>query len=722
MMPPGTTGTARAWGRFFLAWNLYPVPVPRKKKAPMISGWPSLRLTPADVDEHFTDEANIGILNGLTTTGAGGFIDIDLDDPGARAMAHEFLPPTKWRYGRSSSPESHWGFVATPVIPTKKFADPEGVETTLVEYRSIGTHTLAPGSTHPESNEVYRFDGEPGAPTRLAARDLLNDVICLACAALLLRHWPGLGTRHDTACAAAGFLLRQDVSDADVLRIVCQAAKRGGQQDHRADVRSTIAKFHAGQDVTGSRTLVTLLTGEGARTVAHLRHWTQDLQRRGPRPDARDVETGNSRFGGPPPPTLDPEPPVSPPATKRPVTLPDGFIRDYVEAAQRRTDAPAEAHTLAAVIALSALAGPRLRLPLAHRRDGMRLVLWGMNVVDSTGGRKTTVNELALDVIRRTLGEEAILPWQGSPEAFIQSFAARDGQSSVFARDEYSGLLAMMKRGGYVAGLTQNFIRAFDGLPIVMARVAKKKKDGAPVDDTDRVLDPFLVKLCAATRTSFLEVASIEDVLDGLLARFTFTTGTAEERPMARMTPAVEDAWSAVLARARDFHARGQALQGIALPDEVLQAEWDLEQRLKALAGAHPRPDAARPALKRLAETVIKVAALLSLENALGEATVGLDHFDAAAVLASPWITTTLGLIADLGRTKFQARCDAVLATIRARPEGIARRPLYRAHRGLNSREFDEVCLALDQQGYIEETEIRGTKGGNPTFVYKARG
>ena len=35
----------------------------------------------------------------------------------------------------------------------------------------------------------------------------------------------------------------------------------------------------------------------------------------------------------------------------------------------------------------------------------------------------------------------------------------------MFARDEYTGFLAPMKHGGYVAGLRQDFIRADDGLP-----------------------------------------------------------------------------------------------------------------------------------------------------------------------------------------------------------------------------------------------------------------
>jgi hypothetical protein len=252
-----------------------------------------------------------------------------------------------------------------------------------------------------------------------------------------------------------------------------------------------------------------------------------------------------------------------------------------------------------------------------------------------------------------------------------------------------------------------------------MARVAKMKKGGERADDTDRVHDPYLVKLCAATRTSFIEVASIDDVLDGLLARFVFTSGSAEERPMARMTPEVQEAWTAVLARARDFHSRGDAVLGIAIPDDVLQAEWDYEQRLKRLALAHPRPEAARPAMKRLAETVLKVAALLSLERALGEATVTLAHFEAAAELAAPWITTTLGLIADLGRTKFQARCDAVLGTVRTYGKDIPQRMLYRAHRGLTKREFDEVTTSLEEQGLVHRVQIETSKKGWPVILFR---
>jgi hypothetical protein len=396
----------------------------------------------------------------------------------------------------------------------------------------------------------------------------------------------------------------------------------------------------------------------------------------------------------------------------------DSFVTRYVEVAQQRTDAPAEAHELAAVLILSALAGPRVRLPLAYRADGVRLVLWGMNVVDSTSGRKTTVNEFACDVLRQVLGDLAVLPWKGSPEAFMQILATRDGKAAVFARDEYTGLLASMKKGGYVAGLAQDFIRAYDGLPLVMARTAKmNRKTGERVDDSDRVKDPYLVKICAATRTSFISTATIDDVLDGLLARFVFTSGSADERPPQRSTPALEAAWADVVAHARQFRDRAEELLRVEIHDEVLTAHWELEKRYKAAALEAPRPEAASPAMKRLAETVLKVAALLTIDR--GGVEIASDDLAAAATMGERWKRTTLALIADIGRTRFQARCDAVLGTIRAHPKGITQYGLYRAHRDLDKREFENVTEALEMQRLAHSVEMRMPgKAGRVPVVY----
>jgi hypothetical protein len=250
-----------------------------------------------------------------------------------------------------------------------------------------------------------------------------------------------------------------------------------------------------------------------------------------------------------------------------------------------------------------------------------------------------------------------------------------------------------------------------------MARTTKvKAKSGERIDDTDRVREPYLVKLCAATRTSFIETAGIEDVLDGLLARFVFTSGFADERRMARSTGELEAAWSEVLAHGKAFHDRAQKILTIDLPEEVLEAEWALELQLREQATPHPRCDAARPAMKRLAETILKVAALLAIDR--NRATVTVEDFDQAAALARPWIVTTLALIADLGRSRFQARADAVLGTITTRPKGIPRGELFRAHRALTGREFDEVLTALELQGLVHVFKSDATVG-RPAILYR---
>ena len=142
-----------------------------------------------------------------------------------------------------------------------------------------------------------------------------------------------------------------------------------------------------------------------------------------------------------------------------------------------RTDAPPEAHELLACGVLSALVGPALRLPLATSIAGVRLPIWTMYVVDSTTGRKTTVSEIGRDVLENVLGSAALLQWEGSPQAIIQRLAERDGQSTVYSRDEMAGLLGQMNRpGGHLAGLEQLLIRAYDGLPVENLRTKKMNK------------------------------------------------------------------------------------------------------------------------------------------------------------------------------------------------------------------------------------------------------
>lgn len=242
------------------------VPVPRGEKGPVIKGWPSLRLTEADLPKHFSNGENIGLILGVN-----GLTDVDLDSPESLVLADEILPPTTRHHGRASKPDSHrWYVVGVPPKPTK-YADVDG--TCLVELRSTGQQTLVPPSVHPCGERfVWTADGEPA---RVDTPTLEKAVARLAAASLLARHWPKRGSRHDCGLPLAGFLLRGGWSAEETEQFVSAVARAAGDEEVRSrlhDVRSTAAKLADDQAVTGGRTLSKLV---GREVVERLRDWLE---------------------------------------------------------------------------------------------------------------------------------------------------------------------------------------------------------------------------------------------------------------------------------------------------------------------------------------------------------------------------------------------------------------------------------------------------------------
>lgn len=254
---------ARDW----LARGFLPVPVPFREKGPVEDGWQKLRLCAEDLPRYFNSQPqNIGILLGDES----GTADIDCDCMEAVAAAAEFAPPTGMRFGRQSKPASHYIYRSTPATRSKKFVDPTDKKSTLVEFRcqkkdgTVGLQTVVPPSKHP-SGEQIRF--EPGAnkePGQTDATTLTVAVARIASVALLARHWPKEGSRHDAFLALAGILARAGWSaqDADVFHRAIYRALWGGVADFGAsalEVRSTFEKLGGAGEVTGFQTLSGLI-------------------------------------------------------------------------------------------------------------------------------------------------------------------------------------------------------------------------------------------------------------------------------------------------------------------------------------------------------------------------------------------------------------------------------------------------------------------------------
>ncbi|HXH20482.1 MAG TPA: phage/plasmid primase, P4 family [Dehalococcoidia bacterium] len=247
-----------------------PIPVPHRRKAPTIPGWPTLRLDADELAAHFNGgPLNVGVLLGEPS---GGLVDVDLDCREALRLAPAFLPPTRSRFGRPSKRASHWLYIVTTPVESEAFKDPDAGRM-LVELRASG-QTVFPGSVH-ESGEVIEWD-EDGELARGDGATLRRAVAALAAACVLARHWPAPGSRHAAALAAAGLLVRGGLDEALAVQIVHQAALAAGDDEaaeRKRDVLTTAAKVAAGEAVTGGPTLAETLRGDGRRVVEALKRW-----------------------------------------------------------------------------------------------------------------------------------------------------------------------------------------------------------------------------------------------------------------------------------------------------------------------------------------------------------------------------------------------------------------------------------------------------------------
>lgn len=147
-------------------WATTPVS-PRSKKA-RLPDWPNRRCTAAD----FAANDNVGVVLGEASAW---LIDVDLDHSLAVELAPQFLPATGSIFGRAGKQRSHWLYYADGATTHKRQAEPHGM---LVELRSTGCQTVAPGSTHP-SGELIEWS-EDGEPARVNAADLRQAVDALA--------------------------------------------------------------------------------------------------------------------------------------------------------------------------------------------------------------------------------------------------------------------------------------------------------------------------------------------------------------------------------------------------------------------------------------------------------------------------------------------------------------------------------------------------------------
>ena len=243
-----------------------PVPVPYRKKGPVLTGWQHLRIDASTAGKYFNGgPQNVGVILGRASDG---LTDVDLDCPEAVRIGGRFLPYTNSVFGRASKPRSHLLYVTdlaeTKSVATVEFKDPVDGRM-LLELRigggDKGAQTVFPGSTH-ETDERIEWAAW-GDPEREDGEQLLTDCKRLAAAALLARHWGAPSARNDHRMALLGVLLRSGWAveqAAQFVGAVTVAADGEEEPDQRlSEARSTADRLAAGETVFGFPKLAELV-------------------------------------------------------------------------------------------------------------------------------------------------------------------------------------------------------------------------------------------------------------------------------------------------------------------------------------------------------------------------------------------------------------------------------------------------------------------------------
>lgn len=248
-----------AAAREYIDMGWMPTPVKAGAKAPIGNNWQNRRFTSDEVGAAFRADANIGLLLGEPSAG---LIDVDVDSPLALRLTH-ILPGTKLIHGREGNRSSHFWYQVTGVIPpTTQFKDPVS-GSMIIELRSTGGQTVVPPSTYNNGGNSLALCWESfEAPGAVSAEILLLAVTRVAAITLVATSWKQVGSRHVTALALAGTLLRGGFSVADAeafIELVCDAADDEEVEDRVKAVAYTAERMAKNEPATGATALAELL-------------------------------------------------------------------------------------------------------------------------------------------------------------------------------------------------------------------------------------------------------------------------------------------------------------------------------------------------------------------------------------------------------------------------------------------------------------------------------
>jgi hypothetical protein len=385
------------------------------------------------------------------------------------------------------------------------------------------------------------------------------------------------------------------------------------------------------------------------------------------------------------------------------------IVEEYIEWAKTLGDAAWQYHEAGVFIILSSLLSSSIRLPTSY--GIVTPNLWLLILADTTLTRKTTAMDIAMDMIL-DIDSDCVLATDGSIEGLLTSLSTRPSRASIFLRDEFSGLLEMMTRRDYYAGMAETLTKMYDGK--FQKRVLRK--------EIIEIRDPILIVYAGGIRTRIYELMDYGYVTSGFIPRFIFISADSDItrlRPLGPPTERNVEERGALLAKLRGLYEHYTAEQVMHIGDKevVVPKKWDAELTPEAWVRYNKfeadmlqtgldsdRADLMTPTMDRLAKSGLKMAVLLSATRSKEGVLVTEEDIVRAFYYIERWSIFTLDLITNIGKTTSERLLERINKAIKAQP-GITRSALMQNNH-LNARDADLIFNTLEQRGQITKTKV----------------
>lgn len=391
----------------------------------------------------------------------------------------------------------------------------------------------------------------------------------------------------------------------------------------------------------------------------------------------------------------------------------DTFIERYITWAKSLGDAAPQYHQAGAFIVLSSLLAGNVQLPTSF--GVVKPNLWFMILADTTLTRKSTAMDIAMDLVME-IDDDVLMATDGSIEGLLTSLSTRPGKPSVFLRDEFSGLLEMITKKDYYAGMPEFLTKLYDGK--MQKRILRK--------ESIEVRDPCLIVFAGGIKNKITSLLSFEHVSSGFMPRFVFITAESDitrVRPLGPPTDWTDSNRSAILDEIADLAAHYKTDIEMTVKDS--KVSWSVPRKFDAKlspeawfryntleqqlldSGIHStRPEIMTPVGDRLAKSILKAAVLLAASRQRSETlSVEVEDIIRAAAYGESWRMYGREVMESVGKGGLERRLDQILAAVNREP-GIPRSKIMQTYH-LTAREMNMMIETLEQRALITR-ERRG--------------